>query len=57
MKQHKKRKDLVRRHIMIPKEIDDWITTISNQTQESRNLVVTRLLTTLKNMQKSLSLD
>ena len=57
MKQHAKRKDLIRRHVMIPKEIDDWINDICNKTQESRNLVITRLLTALKNMQKNLSLD
>ncbi len=54
MKQHRKRKDLVRRHIMIPKEIDDWINDICTKTQESRNLVITRILTSAKNFQNNL---
>lgn len=57
MKQHRKRQDLVRLNVMIPEEINDWITDICNKTDSSRGLVVTRLLTTLKNMQKNLALD
>jgi hypothetical protein len=54
MKQQLKRKDLVKRMFMIPKEIDDWINDICNDTQESRSLVVTRFLTLVKNFQKNL---
>lgn len=57
MKQHRKRQDLVRLNVMIPQEINDWINDICNKTDSSRGLVVTRLLTTLKNMQKNLALD
>ena len=55
MKQHSKRKDLVKRTILLPKEIDDWINDICNKTQESKNLVIARLLTALKQMQQNLS--
>lgn len=57
MRQHPKRKDLVRLNVMIPQEINDWITDTCNKTDLSRGLVVTRLLATLKNMQKNLALD
>jgi hypothetical protein len=55
MKQLPKRKDLVKRTILLPKEIDDWINDICAKTQESKNLVITRLLTSVKKFQKNLS--
>jgi hypothetical protein len=57
MKQHRKRQDLVRLNVMIPQEINDWINDICDKTDSSKGLVVTRLLTTLKNMRKNLALD
>ena len=54
MKQHPKRKDLVKRTFLLPKEIDDWINDIAINTQESKNLVIARLLKSVKNFQKSL---
>jgi hypothetical protein len=55
MKQQSKRKDLVKRSVMLPQEIDNWINDICARTNEGRSLVIVRLLTALKNMQKNLS--
>lgn len=54
MKQHPKRKDLVKRTFLLPKEIDDWISETSAKTKESKNLVIARFLESVKNFQKSL---
>lgn len=54
MRQQSKRKDLVKRMFMIPEEIDIWINEICERTNESRSLVVTRLLESVKNFQKNL---
>ena len=54
MKQQKKRKDLVHRRVLLPKEIADWIDGICAETEESKSLAIVRLLTSLKEMQNNL---
>ena len=54
MKQHRKRGDLVPLYIRLPKELYDWVTDICQQTDESKSACVTRLLTSVKNIQKNL---
>ena len=54
MKQHRKRGDLVPLYIRLPTELYDWVTDICQQTDESKSACVTRLLTSVKNIQKNL---
>ncbi|MEK7396626.1 MAG: hypothetical protein AAB116_06785 [Candidatus Poribacteria bacterium] len=56
MKQHRKRKDLERISVSIPKEIYDWIKIECQDNNESMSVVVSRLLETLYNLKKNLSL-
>lgn len=56
MKQHPKRKDLERISVSIPKEIFDWIKIECQDNNESMSVVVSRLLETLYNLKKNLSL-
>ena len=53
MKQQKKRKDLVHRRVLLPKEIADWIDGICARTEESKSLAITRLLTSVKEFQNN----
>ncbi len=57
MKQQPKRKDLVRITVSIPEYIRKWIEEESQKNDESMSVVVTRLLETLFNLRKNLSLD
>ena len=57
MKQHRKRKDLKRIDVSIPEHIYNWIQEESQKNDESISLTVSRLLETLYNLKKNLSLD
>ena len=53
MRQQPKRKDLVKRMFVIPEEIDNWLNEVCAKTNESRSLALTRLLESVKNIQKN----
>ena len=53
MKQQRKRKDLVPLYVKIPQELYDWISDICKQTEESKSACMTRLLTSVKNIQNN----
>jgi len=56
MKQQPKRKDLVRITVSIPEYIRNWVKEESQKNNESLSLTLSRLLETLHDLKKNLSL-